>query len=376
MGTLGNKPVTTFQALEKQSITGNAGTTYALDHAVTNENDLEVFVNNVRQEPTTAYTISGQNIVMSEAIASTDSFYVIYQAQAFSKAVPADTSITTTMLQDDAVTSAKLDTKIQISGPSSDADGTLKVTSNAPTNYPAMVVETSGGGNSTEVHGLYIKNTANGHGLQVHDNSTSGRGITITNNANVAGTYSDLKWQYTLTDQSYGSGIRFKQVNSSHGGQLEFYTDNTVGTYTKQMQITENGHVTMPNQPSFEAWKNNGTVAPGDTMIFNGTDHNIGNMYNSSNGRGTVPVDGRYVVSVFVMNENNAAYVNRYYKIQKNGTSHKHVYNSNPNSTHHHWNFFGILDLNANDYIDIVSDGVAIYANDKKYTTFCMHLLS
>ena len=168
MGTLGNKPVTTFQALEKQSITGNAGTTYALDHAVTNENDLEVFVNNVRQEPTTAYTISGQNIVMSEAIASTDSFYVIYQAQAFSKAVPADTSITTAMLQDDAVTSAKLDTKIQISGPSSDADGTLKVTSNAPTNYPAMVVETSGGGNSTEVHGLYIKNTANGHGLQVH----------------------------------------------------------------------------------------------------------------------------------------------------------------------------------------------------------------
>ena len=100
MGTLGNKPVTTFQALEKQSITGNAGTTYALDHAVTNENDLEVFVNNVRQEPTTAYTISGQNIVMSEAIASTDSFYVIYQAQAFSKAVPADTSITTAMLQE------------------------------------------------------------------------------------------------------------------------------------------------------------------------------------------------------------------------------------------------------------------------------------
>jgi len=108
MGTLGNKPVTTFQALEKQSITGNAGTTYALDHSVTNANDLEVFVNNVRQEPTTAYTISGQNIVMSEAIASTDSFYVIYQSQAFSKAVPADTSVTTAMLQDDAVTSAKI----------------------------------------------------------------------------------------------------------------------------------------------------------------------------------------------------------------------------------------------------------------------------
>ena len=99
MGTLGNKPATAFQELKKQSITGNAGTTYALDHAVTNANDLEVFVNNVRQEPTTAYTISGQNIVMSEAIANTDSFYVIYQAQSIQSVVPPDNSITQAMLQ-------------------------------------------------------------------------------------------------------------------------------------------------------------------------------------------------------------------------------------------------------------------------------------
>ena len=99
MGTLGNKPATAFQELKKQSIIGNAGTTYALDHAVTNANDLEVFVNNVRQEPTTAYTISGQNIVMSQAIANTDSFYLIYQSRSFTKAVPADASITQAMLQ-------------------------------------------------------------------------------------------------------------------------------------------------------------------------------------------------------------------------------------------------------------------------------------
>ena len=90
MGMLGNKPAAGFQSIEKQSITGNGGTTYALDHAVTSVNDLEVFVNNVRQEPTTAYTISGQNIVMSEAIANTDSFYLIYQSRSFTKAVPAD----------------------------------------------------------------------------------------------------------------------------------------------------------------------------------------------------------------------------------------------------------------------------------------------
>jgi len=99
MGMLGNKPATAFQELKKQSITGNAGTTYALDYAVANANDLEVFVNNVRQEPITAYTISGQNIVMSEAIASTDSFYVIYQAQSIPSIVPSNNSITQAMLQ-------------------------------------------------------------------------------------------------------------------------------------------------------------------------------------------------------------------------------------------------------------------------------------
>ena len=108
MGTLGNKPAAGFQSIEKQTITGNGGTSYALDHAVTNVNDLEVFVNNVRQEPTTAYTLNGQNIVMSEAIANTDSFYVIYQSRSFTKAVPADTSITTAMLQDNAITAAKI----------------------------------------------------------------------------------------------------------------------------------------------------------------------------------------------------------------------------------------------------------------------------
>jgi len=111
MGTLGNKPPAGFQSIEKQTITGNGGTSYALDHAVTNVNDLEVFVNNVRQEPTTAYTLSGQNIVMSGAIANTDSFYVIYQSRSFTKAVPADTSVTTAMLQGDAVTTPKIAAK-------------------------------------------------------------------------------------------------------------------------------------------------------------------------------------------------------------------------------------------------------------------------
>ncbi len=64
---------------------------------------------------------------------------------------------------------------LTITSNANSADGNLKVTSNTPTNYPAMVIQTSTGGNYTETHGLYIKNTAAGYGLRIDDetNDTS-----------------------------------------------------------------------------------------------------------------------------------------------------------------------------------------------------------
>lgn len=135
--------------------------------------------------------------------------------------------------------------------------------------------------------------------LSIQESAAAGEGILLINSRNVAGTYSDLKWAYSVADQSYGSGLRFKQVDTTHGGQLEFYTDNASGSYTKQMQITENGHVTMPNQPSFFArgsGNNWVSISNGNrssptyaTPIFN-----TGSHFNTSNGRFTAPVNGLY----------------------------------------------------------------------------------
>lgn len=84
-----------------------------------------------------------------------------------------------------------------------------------------------------------------GYSLHVNDTTSSGAGILLTNSQNTAGTYSDLKWQYSASDSSYGSGIRFKQLDTSNGGQLEFYTDNSSGTYTERMRIAEDGTTTI-----------------------------------------------------------------------------------------------------------------------------------
>ena len=95
MSTLGQKPATQHVSTEKQTITGNGGTSYTLQQSVSQASDIEVFVNNTRQEPTVAYTASGTTLTMTGAVNSSDSFYVIFQGKAIQTAVlPVDAAIT------------------------------------------------------------------------------------------------------------------------------------------------------------------------------------------------------------------------------------------------------------------------------------------
>ena len=94
--------------MDKQTITGNGGASYTLTHSVANAQEIEVFVNNVRQEAGVAYTVSGTALTMTGNVASTDDFYVIYQGKALQTTVPPDDSVTTARINDGAVTTAKL----------------------------------------------------------------------------------------------------------------------------------------------------------------------------------------------------------------------------------------------------------------------------
>ena len=82
MAYIGNTPAEAYTSIDKQTITGNGGASYTLDHAVANENEIEVFVNNVRQEPSVAYTVSGTALTMTGNVESSDDFYVVFQGKA------------------------------------------------------------------------------------------------------------------------------------------------------------------------------------------------------------------------------------------------------------------------------------------------------
>jgi hypothetical protein len=114
MGYIGNQTSNSYSSLAKQTITGDGGTGYTLDHAVANAQEIEVFVNNVRQEPGVAYTVSGTALTMTGNVAASDDFYVVFQGKALQTTVPPDDSVTTARINDDAVTSDKLAHDINI----------------------------------------------------------------------------------------------------------------------------------------------------------------------------------------------------------------------------------------------------------------------
>jgi hypothetical protein len=98
MPFIGNQPADKFLTLEKQVFTTSATDTYTLDREVSSVNDIELFLNNVRQEPTEAYTISGTTLTLASAITASDSMYCIYQGRAVGTQSPAVGSVTNAML--------------------------------------------------------------------------------------------------------------------------------------------------------------------------------------------------------------------------------------------------------------------------------------
>ena len=85
MGFIGNKPADTFHTTVKQSFTADSSTTsFTLNQSVAGENEIELFINNVRQEPGSgkAFTAAGTTLTMSEAPTTGDDMYCIFQGKA------------------------------------------------------------------------------------------------------------------------------------------------------------------------------------------------------------------------------------------------------------------------------------------------------
>ena len=104
MAYIGNIPADKYQTLQKQSFSTSATDTYTLSYAVTNPQDLALFINNVRQNPNDAYTVSGTTLTLSSAITGSDTMYAVFLGRAVETVAPAIGSVTNSMLANSSIT--------------------------------------------------------------------------------------------------------------------------------------------------------------------------------------------------------------------------------------------------------------------------------
>ena len=181
MAFIGNQPAESFTSFATQEFSTSATTSYTLDHAVTNENEIALFVNNVRQQPGSgkAYTATGTALPLSAATASTDTMYCVFLGRALQTVTPATNSITAAMVGNDlisgktalAATPASTDELLI-----SDA-GTLKrIDASFFQNTPAFYAELSSAQTTTDGSATKVNfNTEVFDSGSVYDNSTNYR---------------------------------------------------------------------------------------------------------------------------------------------------------------------------------------------------------
>ena len=105
MPYVGNIPAEKYASFEVQHFTTSATPTYSLTHAVANENDIRLVINNVIQQPGSgkAYTASGTTLTLSAATSGTDTMYCVFLGKAVQTVVPPEASVTGDMLSDTVI---------------------------------------------------------------------------------------------------------------------------------------------------------------------------------------------------------------------------------------------------------------------------------
>ena len=126
---LGNQPALSYTSFAKQDFTTSATTSYTLDNPVTNENEIALFINFVRQEPTTAYTASGTSLTLTSATSASDDMYCVFLGKAVQTVTPANGSVTGAMMSYPLTTfsSTGIDDNATSTAMTIDSDGNLNI---------------------------------------------------------------------------------------------------------------------------------------------------------------------------------------------------------------------------------------------------------
>lgn len=204
----------TVPQLDAERFSGNASTTaFTLTRQVVTPTDIDVFIENVRQEPTTAYTVEGTTLTFTSAPGSgTNNIYVVYRGSGVSNYA---------FVPDGSITYAKLANNIRqftVDNFTANGTGTTVELSETPASANSLVVAIDG-----------VIQTA------PENFSLSGTTITFTsapdNGSNVTVRHLGFRTTSTVTALTAGSVTTTELADGSVTTNKLASTAVTAGTY-------------------------------------------------------------------------------------------------------------------------------------------------
>ena len=234
MAYIGAQPNKQLTKTTSQSFNGTgSATAFTLNRAVNTGEELEVFVDNVQQEPGVgkSYTATGTTLTFDEAPPSgTGNVYVIYrgQAEVTTRLEAPDLSITTAKLAASAVTTAKItDANITTAKIADDAVTAAKINS-LPAGSILQVVSTTKTDAFTATTGTPSSPIdVTGFSLNITPKSTSSKilvraSLNYGGNNNVYGAFYFKRGSTDLTISTYATGNQSNAAVAVHGDNSNF----------------------------------------------------------------------------------------------------------------------------------------------------------
>ena len=333
MPYLGTPAAIGFSSTKKDSFSGDNSTTgFTMSKIANVGTDIQVFVDNIRQEPTTAYSVSGTTLTFTEAPPTgTNNVYVVHQHQALGTGPlpPQDLGTTDYIFGDDisfnsdaSVINMGLDSEIKLTHVHNtgilltDSGGTPTLqfhdSNESVSSDGSNLILTSGG---TAFKMPTADGTASGQVLQTDASGNlsfatigSGGSLSITGSTPTltigdAGA-EDTKIVFDGNAQDFYVGL------DDTDDDLKIGIGSAVGT-TAAIVVDEAGHVTKPLQSAF-----NVTVSGGSAQSFNASsltrvtfnserfDQNGDFSIADGENEFTAPVTGRYCLSINISIQN------------------------------------------------------------------------
>lgn len=171
----------------------------------------------------------------------------------------------------------------------------------------------------------------------------------------------------TIINASNSTGLT---MSSDLSGSMSLQTNGISAVTVSSAQV-----VNIPSQISFTANTNNaGTYPTGSSNVitFTNVTSNIGNCYNSSTGRFTVTVAGRYLLTAALMaNTGTGRY---YFILRKNGST--YLAQAGGDSTNYlNTSISYITTLAVGDYVEVYLVSGTLYNSSAAENYFTGHLL-